>query len=64
MTSERIALSIKETCDLIGVSRAHLYAEWARGRGPNRIKVGRRTLIQYAALQEWLNSAEVNHDQR
>jgi excisionase family DNA binding protein len=61
---ERIAYSVTEVAHLLSVSRSWLYRLWQEGKGPPRVRVGGRTLILAAALQDWLNSnalAEVGH---
>jgi predicted DNA-binding transcriptional regulator AlpA len=55
---ERIAYSVSEVCELIGVSRAWLYAQWKSGKGPARCKMAGRTLVRGEALRAWLASGE------
>ncbi len=55
----RIAYSINEAAEASGLSRAFIYAEWHAGRGPPRVKVGKRTLIMVDALRSWLASLEI-----
>lgn len=55
---QRVAYSINEAAKLSGLSRAFIYAEWHEGRGPNRVKVGKRTLITDESLRSWLRSLE------
>ncbi len=40
------------------ISRTHLYREWAEGRGPRRVNVGRRVLIGREAGDTWFKSLE------
>ena len=47
------AYSPAEFADAHRISRATLYKLWAEGRGPRRVKVGRRTLIPGEAAAEW-----------
>jgi len=42
------------------ISRAFLYKLWQQGKGPAKIKLGRRTLITRAAASEWILSLEHN----
>jgi excisionase family DNA binding protein len=58
MAVEKLAYSVPESAKLIGISRAKLYEEIAAGTGPRVVKIGRRTLITIAALNEWLRSRE------
>lgn len=51
---EKLAYSVSEVCSAAGVSRSFLYLEWKRGRGPLRIKMGRRTLVSREALAAWV----------
>jgi len=54
----RVAYSINEAARLSGLSRAFIYAEWQEGRGPTRVKAGKRTLITDESLRAWLRSLE------
>lgn len=54
----KLAYSINEAAEVSGLSRAFLYAEWKEGRGPNRLKAGKRTLITDESLRSWLRSLE------
>jgi excisionase family DNA binding protein len=45
--------SVRELCSLLGISRALFYKLRQEGRGPNVIKLGKRTLITNEALQAW-----------
>lgn len=40
-------------CEAHSFGRAKLYELWAEGRGPARVKVGRRTLIPGEAAAAW-----------
>lgn len=51
---QRQALSVTEAAEALGVSRSHLYELWAEGRGPARLKSGRRTLVPVEAVSTWL----------
>jgi hypothetical protein len=48
-----LVFTINEFCAEHRISRAHLYALWAAGRGPKRKKAGHRTLITGEAAAEW-----------
>lgn len=54
----KLAYSIKEAAEVSGLSRAFLYNEWKEGRGPSRLKAGKRTLITDESLRSWLRSLE------
>jgi predicted DNA-binding transcriptional regulator AlpA len=54
----KLAYSPKEAAEVVSLSRAFLYNEWSAGRGPKKIKIGRRTLITDEALREWLRSLQ------
>ena len=49
----RLAYSVTESCVAAGIGRTHLYELIARGE-LRAVKVGRRTLILAADLDEWL----------
>lgn len=55
----KIAYSVHETAELLGVSRAWLYQRWALGDGPPRCRVGSRTLIPADTLASWLEAHAV-----
>ena len=52
---EKIALNVSEAADILGVSRTVLYRLMHRDDFP-AFKVGKRTLIPRAKLEEWANS--------
>jgi excisionase family DNA binding protein len=54
MVDQRLAYSIAEAAQLLGVSRSYLYAEISAGRGPQILKLGRRTLVRRISLEQWL----------
>jgi len=58
MNIERTLYTITEVCELLRISRAFLYKEWSKGRGPARINIGARTLIKVDSLHTWLSSIE------
>jgi predicted DNA-binding transcriptional regulator AlpA len=53
-----LAYSVNDAAKVSGLSRAFIYAEWHAGRGPRKVKAGRRTLITPEALRSWLCSLE------
>lgn len=54
----KVAYSIDEAAVVTSLSRAFIYAEWQAGRGPNKVKIGKRTLITDESLRSWLRSLE------
>ena len=50
--------SVPAFCEAHGISRGYLYELWARGDGPRRMKVGRRTLISREAAARWRRQME------
>ena len=58
----KLAYSIDEAAEASSLSRAFIYAEWQAGRGPRKVKVGKRTLIMVDALRSWLRSLEIEPD--
>ncbi len=59
----KIAYSINEAAEASGLSRAFIYAEWQAGRGPRKVKAGKRTLIMVDALRSWITSLEIKSDE-
>lgn len=53
--NEKLAHSIKESANILGIGVTKLYAEIREGRLQAR-KFGKRTLISSEALASWLNS--------
>ena len=53
------AYSVPEFCDLHRFSRAHLYKLWKDGLGPDRMRVGGRTLISAEAAARWRQRMEL-----
>lgn len=54
----KLAYSIEEAALVTSLSRAFIYAEWQAGRGPSKVKIGKRTLITDESLRSWLRSLE------
>lgn len=55
---ERIAYSITETADMLGVSPYHVGCLVRAGRIPHK-RVGAKIVIPAAALREWLENTDV-----
>jgi hypothetical protein len=53
MDGEKLSYSISEFCARNCISRSLLYELWAAGDGPDRMRVGRRTLISAEAASAW-----------
>ena len=51
---EPAVFTIQQFVEVYKISRTSLYFAWKQGRGPKRIKIGRRTLIPVRAADEWL----------
>lgn len=47
------AYTVSSFCEQHHISRSYLYQLWSEGRGPQRTKLGRRTLISGEAAAEW-----------
>lgn len=60
-TNEKIALSVSEAADLLGVSRPTVYTLIHRADFP-AFKIGRRTVISRIGLEEWVQSQTVQHN--
>ena len=54
----RAAWEIDEFCKDNGISRPFLYKLWRTGKGPRRIKVGRKVLITDEAGADWRRELE------
>lgn len=59
---QQLGYSPDQAAKILGFSRSMLYAEWSAGRGPKRIKVGRRTLVTEDGLRAYL--ADLQNSQR
>jgi predicted DNA-binding transcriptional regulator AlpA len=57
-TMRRAASGIDEFCEDNGISRAFLYKLWRAGKGPRRIKVGRKVLMTDEAGADWRREGE------
>lgn len=55
---QRLAFSVPEFAQAVGVCRATLYALCKQGKGPRLSKIGRRTVIRLSDALEWLASLE------
>ncbi|HRP94892.1 MAG TPA: hypothetical protein PL143_01450 [Rhodocyclaceae bacterium] len=54
---------VPEFCADHGISKVHLYALWKEGRGPRRMKVGRRVFVTREAAAEWRERMERETEQ-
>ena len=59
---ERLVYSVNEAASISGISRSFLYLLWSRGEGPPKVKVGGRTLVPVAGLNDWLAANEVRQN--
>jgi hypothetical protein len=50
--------TVDEFCEAERISRAHLYNEWKRGRGPRYYLVGNVRRISHQARIEWQRKRE------
>lgn len=50
----KLAYSVNEFCDLVGISRRHFYNLQQRNQGPPSIRAGNRVLIPAEGVQAWL----------
>ena len=51
--SDKDCFSVADFCARNSISRAFLYELWEIGKGPARMRIGRRTLISAEAATEW-----------
>lgn len=58
MNTTTLSYSIKDFCQIVGISRATLYKAWSENNGPKTIKVGKRRLISRNAADAWIKSLE------
>ena len=54
--------SVREFCELSGISRGLFYALLRDGKGPHVMKLNRRTLISEQAASEWRLRMETEGD--
>lgn len=52
------AFTVDELCERHRICRSLLYALWRKGKGPARMKVGRRTMISVEAAVRWRQQVE------
>jgi hypothetical protein len=52
------AYTIAEFCDAHGISRTHLHNLDKSGKGPRKMRCGRRVLISTEAAAEWRRQLE------
>jgi hypothetical protein len=52
------AYSVAEFCREFSISSSMLFKMWAKGEGPDRFKVGTRTLISEQAAAKWRRAQE------
>jgi hypothetical protein len=52
------AFTFDELCERHRICRSLLYALWRKGKGPARMKVGRRTMISVEAAVRWRQQVE------
>jgi predicted DNA-binding transcriptional regulator AlpA len=57
----RLALSIREFCDALGISEGLYFKLKKQGEGPREMKVGARTLISLESAAEWRRTRENQH---
>jgi predicted DNA-binding transcriptional regulator AlpA len=60
-TSAKPWLAVDEVSASLGIGVTHLYALWKEGRGPHRLRIGRRVFVTPDALKAWI--AELEHEQ-
>lgn len=53
---ERLAVSVAEACEMIGIGRTKVYELIHEGR-LKRVKVGRRTLLSVASIEALIANA-------
>jgi predicted DNA-binding transcriptional regulator AlpA len=52
------AYSVLGFCQAFGISKSLFYKLCQEGRGPKKLKVGRRTLVSRLAATEWMAGLE------
>lgn len=59
---EKIAYTISEFCEIVGISRSTLYEAWKNGYGPKDFKIGKKRFISRESALEWIRSLEGNQN--
>lgn len=54
-TFQPLTYTIPHCCTLGNFSRAWLYIQWQKGRGPKRFKLGAKTLVMASDFHAWLD---------
>lgn len=54
------ALSVKRFCEMFGISRSFFYKMLKEGKGPQIMKIGKRTLVSSEAAEEWQKKMTLN----
>ena len=54
----QLAYSVKEFCNLIGISPRTFYTLQENGEGVPVTRIGRRVLIRHEAAEKWLSEHE------
>lgn len=54
----RTASTVAEFCEEHRISKGMLYKLWDDGKGPRRMKIGRKVLISAEAAAEWRKQLE------
>src|SRR3954454_350234 len=57
-------LAVDEVSASLGIGVTHLYALWKKGRGPHRLRIGRRVFVTPDALKAWIAGAGARQSPR
>lgn len=55
---ERLALTVSQAAEMIGIGRTKLYDE-IRSNRLRTFRIGRRRLVTVAAIRDWVERAEI-----
>lgn len=58
---ERNAYSVREFCQLYGISRGQLYKLWKAGAGPISFLIGNKRMISVEAVANWQARLELEN---
>ena len=54
----KLAYSVREFCDAVGISRRWFYVLQSRGEAPPVVRIGRRVLVPRDAAEHWLRDRQ------
>ena len=58
ISQQQLLVTIPQAAKLLGISRATVYALFAKGEGPPVIRLGRSVRVSVASLTKWIEEQE------